>query len=115
MGFDMGMEWENVDDEEPELILPYQFEGPPYPHLPYFLILNPWQILRGLKRTQRDLRKMTEWAYDFYVGMLRIGVVGVRTMPPRRLRGATSTKRSKRAAMEKLIADRVAEAIAVIL
>nr|GEX60022.1 reverse transcriptase domain-containing protein [Tanacetum cinerariifolium] len=75
----------------------------------------------GLRRTQRDLRGMTEWAYEFYVGMLRIGAVGVRpseatdvlaiTMPPRRLRGATSTKRSKRAAMEKLIADRVAEAI----
>ncbi|GJT87486.1 putative ribonuclease H-like domain-containing protein [Tanacetum coccineum] len=34
------------------------------------------------------------------------------TMPPRRLRGDTSTKRSKRAAMEKHIADRVAKAIA---
>nr|GEW98327.1 retrotransposon protein, putative, Ty3-gypsy subclass [Tanacetum cinerariifolium] len=33
-------------------------------------------------------------------------------MPPRRLMGATLTKRSKRVAMEKLIADRVAKAIA---
>nr|GEU89897.1 putative reverse transcriptase domain-containing protein [Tanacetum cinerariifolium] len=47
----------------------------------------------GLRRIQRDLREMTE------------------TTLPRRLRGVTSTKRSKRAAMEKLIADRVAEAI----
>nr|GEX70717.1 putative reverse transcriptase domain-containing protein [Tanacetum cinerariifolium] len=115
-------------------------------------------LCMDLRRTQRNLREMTEWAYDFYVGMLRIVAVGVRpsnaidvlavygesqppgpqgtpsgsrvilfsfvyipdiktyhsrlTMPPRRLRGATSTKRSKRAAMEKLIADRVAEVIA---
>nr|GEV93777.1 putative reverse transcriptase domain-containing protein [Tanacetum cinerariifolium] len=98
----------------------------------------------GLRRTQRDLREMTGWDYDFYVGMLRIGAVGFRpseaidvlvvygesqppepqgppsgshyivdrTMPPRRLRGATSTKRSKRAAMEKPITDRVVKAIA---
>nr|GEV95749.1 hypothetical protein [Tanacetum cinerariifolium] len=31
IGFDIGMDWENVDDDEPELIFPYQFEGPPYP------------------------------------------------------------------------------------
>ncbi|GJS29423.1 hypothetical protein Tco_0490043 [Tanacetum coccineum] len=35
MGFDMGMDWEDVDDEEPELIFPYQAKGSPYPHLPY--------------------------------------------------------------------------------
>nr|GEY43424.1 hypothetical protein [Tanacetum cinerariifolium] len=30
----MGMDWEDVDDEEPKLIFPYQDEGPPYllPH-----------------------------------------------------------------------------------
>nr|GFA76346.1 hypothetical protein [Tanacetum cinerariifolium] len=33
----------------------------------------------GLRRIQRDLREITEWAYDFYVGMLRIGAVGVRS------------------------------------
>ncbi|GJU04380.1 putative reverse transcriptase domain-containing protein [Tanacetum coccineum] len=34
------------------------------------------------------------------------------TIPPRRLRGAAAPRRSRRAAMERLIADRVAEAIA---
>nr|GEW98328.1 hypothetical protein [Tanacetum cinerariifolium] len=32
----------------------------------------------GLRRTQRDLHEMTEWAYDFYIRMLRIRAVGVR-------------------------------------
>nr|GEW30645.1 putative reverse transcriptase domain-containing protein [Tanacetum cinerariifolium] len=166
MGFDMGMGWENVNDEEPELIFPYQFEGPPYPPPPKspdtepvedivgFRAMSATQettcvenirlrreleeaqmsnaLLRmGLRRTQRDLHEMTGWAYDFYIRMLRIRAVGVRpseaidvlavygesqppgpTMPPRRLMGATLTKRSKRVAMEKLIVDRVAKAIA---
>nr|GFC22847.1 hypothetical protein [Tanacetum cinerariifolium] len=30
-------------------------------------------------RIQRSLCEMTEWAYDFYVRMLRIGAVGVRS------------------------------------
>nr|GEU68831.1 reverse transcriptase domain-containing protein [Tanacetum cinerariifolium] len=113
MGFDMGMDWENVDNKEPKLISPYQFERPPYP-LPStsldtepvadivgFQALSAAQetarveniifrreleedqmsnaLLRmGLRWTQRDLCKMTEWAYDFYVGMLRIGAVGVK-------------------------------------
>nr|GEW47059.1 putative reverse transcriptase domain-containing protein [Tanacetum cinerariifolium] len=80
-------------------------------------------LCMGLRRTQRDLRKITNWAYGFYEGMLRIGAIGDRpseaidvlsvygeSQPPG-LRGATSTKRSKRDAMEKLIADRVAKAI----
>ncbi|GJV56193.1 putative reverse transcriptase domain-containing protein [Tanacetum coccineum] len=29
MGFDIGMDWEDVDDEEPGLIFPYQAEGSP--------------------------------------------------------------------------------------
>nr|GEV51088.1 reverse transcriptase domain-containing protein [Tanacetum cinerariifolium] len=29
----------------------------------------------GLRRTQKDLHEMTDWAYGFYEGMLRIGVV----------------------------------------
>ncbi|GKB08274.1 putative reverse transcriptase domain-containing protein [Tanacetum coccineum] len=76
----------------------------------------------GLRRTQRDLYEMANWAYGFYEGMLRIGAVGDRpseaidvltmykesqppgpTMPLRRLR---------RAVIKQLIADRVAEAIA---
>ncbi|GJW82465.1 hypothetical protein Tco_0146440 [Tanacetum coccineum] len=32
----------------------------------------------GLKRTQRDLHEMSDWAYGFYEGMLRIGAVGDR-------------------------------------
>ncbi|GJY56916.1 putative reverse transcriptase domain-containing protein, partial [Tanacetum coccineum] len=32
----------------------------------------------GLRRTQRDLREMTDWAHGFYEAMLRIGAVGDR-------------------------------------
>ncbi|GJR08642.1 putative reverse transcriptase domain-containing protein [Tanacetum coccineum] len=34
MGFDMGIDWEDVDDEEPEPIFPYEAEGSPYPPPP---------------------------------------------------------------------------------
>nr|GEY67053.1 putative reverse transcriptase domain-containing protein [Tanacetum cinerariifolium] len=85
----------------------------------------------GLRRTQRDLCEMTDWAYGFYEGVLKIEAVRdrpsevidvlalygrVRSLePPGQQgppRGVISTKRSKRAAMEKLNVDRVAEAIA---
>nr|GEU82347.1 hypothetical protein [Tanacetum cinerariifolium] len=33
----------------------------------------------GLRQIQRDLREMTLWAYNFYVRILRIGAVGVRS------------------------------------
>nr|GEU88901.1 putative polyprotein [Tanacetum cinerariifolium] len=111
--FDMGMDWENVENKEPKLISPYQFERPPCPlpsaspdtepvaDIAGFQALSAAQetacveniifrreleedqmsnaLLRmGLRWIQRDLCEMIEWAYDFYVGMLRIGAVGVR-------------------------------------
>ncbi|GKG19441.1 hypothetical protein Tco_0376540, partial [Tanacetum coccineum] len=32
-------------------------------------------LCMGLRQTQRDLREMSDWAYGFYEGMLRIGAV----------------------------------------
>nr|GEV00518.1 putative reverse transcriptase domain-containing protein [Tanacetum cinerariifolium] len=93
MGFDMGMDLEDIDDEELELIFSYEAEGPPYPPPPASPDTDPVADIVGFQ----DLSAEQEQHI---------------TMPPRRLRGTTSTKRSKRAAMEKLIADRVAEAIA---
>ncbi|GKB10538.1 hypothetical protein Tco_0844461 [Tanacetum coccineum] len=75
----------------------------------------------GLRRTQRDLREMTDWAHGFYEAMFRIRVVGDKLseatdvlavyeesqhpkpiMPPKML---------KRKAVKKIVKKLVAEAI----
>ncbi|GJR10550.1 hypothetical protein Tco_0793202 [Tanacetum coccineum] len=49
MGFDMGMDWENVDDEEPELIFPYEAKGPPYPPPPASPDAEPEMDIAGFR------------------------------------------------------------------
>nr|GEU60150.1 hypothetical protein [Tanacetum cinerariifolium] len=66
----------------------------------------------GRERTERQLYRLGALPYYWYERTVQARDEKLRTMPPRRLRGTTSTRRSKRAAMEKLITDRVAEAIA---
>nr|GEW46502.1 putative reverse transcriptase domain-containing protein [Tanacetum cinerariifolium] len=61
---------ENIEDEEPDLTFPYQFEGPPYPPPPTSPDTEPMVDIAGFQALK--------WAYDFYVGMLRIRAVGVR-------------------------------------
>nr|GFA20284.1 hypothetical protein [Tanacetum cinerariifolium] len=45
----MRMDWEDVDDEEPELIFPYQSEGPPYPPHPASLYTTPMVDIAGFR------------------------------------------------------------------
>nr|GEU32198.1 hypothetical protein [Tanacetum cinerariifolium] len=79
------MEWEEDEDEEPKeaLALSAAQETVRIENIRLRRELQEAQmsntLLRiGLRRTQRDLREMTYWAYGFYEEMLRIGAVGDR-------------------------------------
>nr|GFD24109.1 hypothetical protein [Tanacetum cinerariifolium] len=70
------IDWEEDEDEEPE-------EAPVMARVENIRLRRELEeaqmsntLLRmGLRRTHRDLSEMTEWAYNFYVEMLRIGAV----------------------------------------
>ncbi|GJS05410.1 putative reverse transcriptase domain-containing protein [Tanacetum coccineum] len=126
MGFDMGMYWEDVDDEEPELIFPYQAKGSPYPHLLYPLILKRGRYY-GVPGFESCIRNSPYKEHQIEErvggGPDKIGAVGDRPskaidvlviliefctcivdriMPP---------KTMKRKAVKKMVKKRIAEAI----
>ncbi|GJR78939.1 putative reverse transcriptase domain-containing protein [Tanacetum coccineum] len=123
MGFDMGMDWEDVDDEEPELISPYDAEGSPYlpplasPDTKLVVDIAGLHALRAAQETARveniRLRRELEEAHiTKAIGMRpseaidMLAVYGESQppiiMPPKML---------KRRAVKKMVKRRVAKAI----
>nr|GEW43447.1 hypothetical protein [Tanacetum cinerariifolium] len=76
MDFDMGIYWENAMSTAQEIA---RVENIKLRRELEEAQMSNSLLCMGIRRTRRDLYEMTEWAYDFYVGMLRIGAVGVRS------------------------------------